>query len=702
MPIETPQIDSRTYEDLRRELLARIPAHNPEWTQRDPSDPGITLLELFAFLSESLIYRMNRIPERNRSAFLRLLGIPLHPGTPARGLVALTAKVSTTVAVPTGAQVSAGKLPFRIDRGLVVAPVEAMVLRKARAPASAQAEVASLYAAKLAGSAPTPYITTAMDPNTGLVLGATPDALGAIDGTVWVALLAPQRRDPAAIHAAIAGQVLSLGLAPAPTRDGRVLAPKGVQPETVAPTLEIAVPTSTGWRTVARDGSGLTAPTTLEIPLPGAADLPRWTDPDPAFPGVGDVPPPLPDDATTARLITWLRLRLDRGALTLRWVGVNAASITQGDAVRGEAVGTGTGETDQRYPLARRPVVAGTIRVSVDGTPWIATDDLDAAPREGATGSQVFGFDPEAGELRFGDGMRGARPKRGAKISASYDANAGSAGNLAPGTLKRIDVPNLDVTQPVETWGGTAAETVDDGSRQIARSLQHRDRLVTADDFSALAARTPGVSIARVDVLPAYHPAFGSVSPGDAPGAVTLVVVPAAAPPGQPPTPDDATLDAVCAWLEPRRLVTTEIVLRGPTWKYLDISVGLDVRSVGPAGSLAEVTTNVRQAIIDFLSPLPHADGAPGWALGRAVRKAELLVAAARVPGVVAIDGVRLAVSGGAEADEIPLGATELPWIAAIGVTTGNPMALDALRPSTPSAGPNPGVPVPTLPDTCA
>ena len=43
MPIETPPIDSRTYEDLRRELLARIPAHNPEWTQRDPSDPGITL-----------------------------------------------------------------------------------------------------------------------------------------------------------------------------------------------------------------------------------------------------------------------------------------------------------------------------------------------------------------------------------------------------------------------------------------------------------------------------------------------------------------------------------------------------------------------------------------------------------------------------------------------------------------------------------
>ena len=63
MPLQIPSIDDRRYQDLLNEALARIPVHNPEWTNFNKSDPGVTLLELFAFLTENLLYRSNQIPE---------------------------------------------------------------------------------------------------------------------------------------------------------------------------------------------------------------------------------------------------------------------------------------------------------------------------------------------------------------------------------------------------------------------------------------------------------------------------------------------------------------------------------------------------------------------------------------------------------------------------------------------------------------
>ena len=66
MPITPPPLDNRRFADLRDEALARIPVHTPEWSNFNASDPGVTLVEVFAFLTESLLYRANQIPERNR------------------------------------------------------------------------------------------------------------------------------------------------------------------------------------------------------------------------------------------------------------------------------------------------------------------------------------------------------------------------------------------------------------------------------------------------------------------------------------------------------------------------------------------------------------------------------------------------------------------------------------------------------------
>src|SRR5437899_7356875 len=83
MPLLPPNLDDRTYAQLVAEAKTLIPRYTPEWTDHNESDPGITLIELFAWMTEMLLYRVNRIPERNYIEFLRLLGIELLPARPA-------------------------------------------------------------------------------------------------------------------------------------------------------------------------------------------------------------------------------------------------------------------------------------------------------------------------------------------------------------------------------------------------------------------------------------------------------------------------------------------------------------------------------------------------------------------------------------------------------------------------------------------
>ena len=76
MSLPTVDLDDRTFDDLFVEARSLVPAHAPEWTNHNRSDPGITLIELFAWLAEMLIYRTNQVPEAHRIAFLRLLRGP--------------------------------------------------------------------------------------------------------------------------------------------------------------------------------------------------------------------------------------------------------------------------------------------------------------------------------------------------------------------------------------------------------------------------------------------------------------------------------------------------------------------------------------------------------------------------------------------------------------------------------------------------
>ncbi|HNE00052.1 MAG TPA: putative baseplate assembly protein, partial [Plasticicumulans sp.] len=88
MPLPLPNLDDRRFDDLVAELRARLASHVPEW-ELAPGDPGWALIDVLAWLAETILYRANLIPERQRRAFLDLLGLPLRAAAPARGVVCI-------------------------------------------------------------------------------------------------------------------------------------------------------------------------------------------------------------------------------------------------------------------------------------------------------------------------------------------------------------------------------------------------------------------------------------------------------------------------------------------------------------------------------------------------------------------------------------------------------------------------------------
>ncbi len=759
MPLPAPIIDNRDYRALVDETLARVPVHTPEWTNFNSSDPGVTIVQLFAFLTESLIYRANQIPERNRAKFLKLLGIPLLSASAARGLVSFRNERGAleTVTLARDLELLAGTVSFRTLNGLDVLPVEARLFVK-RPLAAETPELRQYYQLLYASyDSDLPanlslYQSAAFDPAQGPL-----DLKDTIDRSLWIALIA--RKDDAIagddpwkkVREAIGGRTLCLGVSPATDVEEVKVRPGDA---TVAPAdllfFEIARPDANGalaftadgrpapeWRKLdARaDFDPLTAPGVVEIGLPPADELKLWNDLDPLEAGVGDLPPTLDDSTIADTLVTWIRVRANSAAdLRLRWAGINAVAVRQYETIRAERLADGDGSPDQVRQLSKAPVLADSVAITTvagDGseTAWSAVDDLlAAAPEARVYGStqplapdSSFLVDAEAGLITFGDGLAGRRPGAGDRIYARYEYCEGLAGNVNPGAIKPGPlVPGgYTVTNPIPTWGGADAETVRDGERQVQRMLQHRDRLVTEADFRSIAWRTPGVAIGRIDVLPAWHPDLAPAAVGSAPGVVTVMAAPrddAAHPTA--PRADGPFLDALCRYLNPRRLVTTELVLRGPIYKGIWISVGI---TVAGGVSIAETTDAVKTRLRAYLSPLPPVGSgfadteAPlygpdtdpalrGWPIGRPVHARALLAEAARVPGVVEVADVLLALGGGAAVQSVDINGVELPEILGISVVSGDPVDLAALRGDTGSSTPSVGpalLPVPVVAETC-
>lgn len=740
MTFPTPKIDDRRFQDLVREAMERIPAHTPEWTHLGESDPGVTLVELFAFMAESVIYRANRVPDAAKSKFLDLLGLKLSASRPARGIATFDPGNTTeSVRIDKGTELRAGAVPFATSASVDVVPLAsiAMVKETQELTDDQKSYYDRLYAS-LGQSAPD-FVSY----RTRLVDGRTPVKIGTqtVDGCLWIALVLPKPpRDDAErelalsrARSAMAGRHLSIGIAPILDERPRELGSRRGSGSEDDPTpiarveipVALSVSSGTGSHPVAswkarpfRGGTALhKGPDVIEVQLPGdekELDLSAWDDLDPLEAGVGEFPPALDDSRLASRVAGWLRIVPSNSSdLAVSWAGINACPIEQGTVVENEILGRGDGSPDQEFRLLKPGVVGGSVSVRVvpdeTSTPWTEIDDLAAAGSEvrwndpsAPPGSgkrddrpvNAYQVDPVSGTVRFGDGLRGRRPPSGSTVVARYRTCTGAGGNLPTGSVKSgPDLPpEIKPSNPLPTWGGSDPESIEDGERRVPAWMRHRDRLVTAEDFLEVAHRTPGSDLARVDVLPAWHPDLSDSLPGDVPGTVTVMVVPRAdALHPDRPQPDAATLEAVCAHLEPRRLVTTEIVVKGPEYVAVKVSVGI---TVAGGYSAPEVRDRLERRLRAVLSPVREPGlsaeelksfrgSESGWPLRKSVNRLELLVEAAREEGVLRVDELLLGRGDDtASRESVELRGLQLPWLAAISVGIGSALPLSALHAS--------------------
>jgi len=731
MPITLPAIDDRDFDTLVKDALTFASVHAPEWTHTGPSDPGVTLVELFAFMAETLLYRANLIPERNRLKFLQLLGIPVRPASPAHGLVQLRNEAieQRNETLSSGLQLFAGALPFVTDAGLDVPPVEglAVLKRTVISPDPALLDYyKELYEATGREWVVASETTTASQPDTAttppdpvlyetVALDALPAALDigaeAVDGAIWLAVLATAKAAPPNIKSAeraivlanareqLAGRTLSVGLIPELADSSARLIPGS--PANPPPAFTVWMPNLDGTAgssnaayrrldAIAPEGfpdrAGI-----LQVTLPSeAAAIATWPEDEPLEAGVGNLPPLLADEDISNRLLTWLRIDgLAVGGVRLRWAGMHCVPVTQRTRVARELLAPGDGDVDQQRRLGHGQVLKDSVRLSVGGQSWTLTDELEAAPAEGPISAKVFALDAEAGIVRFGDGVHGARPAPDAEIAVSYDWSNGSAGNVAAGVIKLgPTLPSgFKVANPIACTGGIDGEDAATAERRIPLVLRHRDRAVSADDFVEVLKAAPGADVGRVEVLAAWHPDLSPALPGDQPGVVTAMVIPRVDP-AHPdnPFPDPDFIDALCKYLAPRRLVTCEALLRGPVYTGVWISVGIEIVA---GQAVAVVRERVRAALRDHLAPLPPSvTGAPaailpgfenGWPLFRAVTAYELAAVVWRTEGVANVTGLLLADAGGSRRDSVPMQGLQLPTIVGLSVTLGDPVSLDDL-----------------------
>jgi Baseplate J-like protein len=717
VPLRAPILDDRSFAQLRDELIARIPVYTPEWTDHNASDPGITLIELFAFLGENLLFRFNQIPDATRLAFLDLLGIPLRPASAATALVAYGTAEPAGVLAPAGSALNAGDLPFTALDEVRVWPVTAQAAIRSSETGQLDADTLE-YLARSSAAVGSPvddvlrYRTVfgAGDPRPG---GDRLDPAGSVDGRVYLALLAG---DAPIDLAAFAGRELSVGVVPsqesppieqAEPAPGEGQAPAGppmrwqvctIDPEPGAARPESADPV---WLDLAVAGdttSGLLVPGVVRLTFP--ADRTRMArigfEPpaDSDALGAGEQPPLVEDDQVAARLVTWLRVfRPDGGAIgALDWIGVNASRTEQSRAARAEFLGTGTAEPGQVLRLVH-PQVVGEVGLDVEElgagrwVPWTQVDDFRAAGPD----DRVFTVDREAGLIRFGTVHHGRAPQIGERIRArGYRYGAGAAGNVGAGAIGRVEVAKVTVTNPLPATGGASAQTLADAADQIPTELARRDRAVTVTDFRELAEATPGAGVVRAETLRLFDPH----RPGqESPGVVSVVVWPGTDrrhPDAPRPTRD--VIAAVCRHLDGRRLITTELYVIPPTYRRIAVSVGIAVRpGYGTEAVRAWVETVLRQ----YLSPVPpYGPQGRGWPLGRPVFGPELEAAALQVEGLEFLTGLRLAEDvDGTWAERtapvrVDLAAWEVPELAAVTVVAADPPAPGSTETPVPPSGP--------------
>ncbi len=692
MPLTPPTVDDLTFATVEPMLRERIPLVAPEWTDHNPSDPGIAMIQLFAHLSEQLGYRLNRVPEKTYIEFLKLVGVTLAPARAAETRIAFTlAKPGEAqgVLVPAGSRIN-GKGPggaapvFETDRDLDVLPAQLAALVTTRGA------LLDINGPGDAGpTAENGDPVTYVDERFSLAWDGKKPKLKDLPQQPVDLFLRPEEETHRALHLGLAfNQIRSAGFLGARASlhlqlDGDEDAEPDSQVEAGGTQVTIANAFSDGpslvsydyyrppaigeaagsWQplTILSDNTdGWTRSGSIRFDVPeriGPVPEGEWADveADMPHPLVDQLKTPVKDTPEAVPVSGWIRVTFALPPkIRVRSLGFNTMTATNLQTVVGERLGRGTGLSAQTMTLANTNLDGTSLRLvsrdpnrSPEYMTWRQVPDFDdVGPNDAA-----YVLDPEAGLILFGDGFAGRPPfATEVMVAERYRYGGGPDGNVDTGAVAQPDtLPTaLDGAFNVTpARGGHPAETIEEAKRRAPGAFRRRGRAVTAEDFREATLEAPGVDIARAGVVarhlpyPVGHQIDGLDASGmdfetETPGALTVITVPDR--PGSYPMPTEGELSAVARHLDTLRLITTELHVTGPQYVRL-FDMAITVRAK-PGYS----ETVLREAIMDRLRTRLHvltggADGT-GYPFGAPLHHADLVAEVMAVPGVARVEGL--------------------------------------------------------------
>jgi predicted phage baseplate assembly protein len=618
MALPVPNLDDRRFQDLVDEAKRLVQQRCPEWTDHNVSDPGVTLIETFAWMTDQLIYRLNRVPERNYIKFLELIGVTLFPPTAARSDVTfwLTGPQPDVVTIPSATQVATVRTES--EEAIVFATTEDLAI----VPATL-IELGSMAKGKSTYRDMLPQVELGKD--------------------AFCFQERPQL-----------GDALMIGLSKAVPSNAIRLRFKcdiegvGVNPD--HPPLKWEAWNGDEWIACEQDSDstgGLNRDGDVVIHVPR-----------------GHVA-----HSIGTRLAAWIRARVVEpepgmfgyeasptvNAASSITVGGTAAAMNA-SVVRNEDLGVSEGTPGQHFEVREKPVLStdmpATLAVSAgtgsDGAPmwetWTQVGDFAAS----GPNDRHFIVDGATGEVRFGPAIRqpdgtlrryGATPEKDRYIRMlEYRTGGGSRGNVARGALQILKSA-IPVVSTVENRrdarGGIEGEDIENAKVRGPIRLRTRGRAVTTEDFEHL-AREAAPNVGRVRAVAAGDGALA--------GAVRVLVVPSLPSAEgrikfEQLVPEATLLEAITQRLEECRVIGTRISVEPPG--YRGVTVEATVRPTAGANP-NRLKSDAERALYEYFHPITGGPDGTGWPFGRPVTIGEIYSVLQRVPGAELVDTVNL------------------------------------------------------------
>lgn len=610
MSIPVPNLDDRRFQDIVDEAKRLIPVYCPEWTNHNVSDPGVALIELFAWMTEMTLFRVNQVPEAFYLNFLNLIGFEPFPAGAAQVDLTfwLSGATGQAVVIPADTEVATtgdvGEPRVFSTRADLV--ISQPTLIGALTSIENDHYVDVWDDLRIEQGAVTCFPSEPLSPGASFYLGFAESLAGS------------------ALQLNIKANVEGIGVLPD------------------RPPLVWEVWEGEGWARARvhedttgglnRDGSIVLLIPNEHQPLTLGLVRGYWI---------------------RARLVTpapdqpFYRASPQLRTVTAESVGGTVAA-EHCETIRSEAVGVSSGRPGQRFSADHAPVLARRIGETVtivsetETQEWVEVADFVASTPD----DRHFTWSSSTGEIAFGPNIRypdgatrqhGAVPTAGSRVVINeYRSGGGAVGNVGAGTITslRSSIPFVTgVENLAPAIGGVDAETIDEAKRRAPHTVRAGSRAVTAEDFERLAAEADP-AVARVRCLP----------PAERGGPIRLVVVPKVDVGLEEQRLDDFALSPqllrrLADHLDARRVLGTTIEIGTPYYQGVTVAAMVVARPGRPAGLVRD---RARAAIYRYLDPLVGGPDGRGWPFDTDVTSAGIFSVLESVEGVERVEEVLL------------------------------------------------------------